>query len=328
MTNSIQVGAVDQASLTILVENKADLIVDPTEAIQYFRDEPLLAEHGFSVLIRLGGEGKTILWDAGVSNTALMENMRRMEIGVSSIETIALSHGHSDHYAAITTLLMAMNRLPEPEEWGSTVTAEEVDAWLEEFRIPIVAHPAALRERWVVNDEGLWVGPFFPPPVQAWKAMGASIVTSEEPYCLDDGCWTTGYVPRTSFEKVSKPKKLYYREGSEFIPEGLDDDQGILIHVKDKGLVVLSGCAHSGIVNTVEHARRLSGIETIHAVIGGFHLARAEEDEIEQTIDYFKTINPRLIVPCHCTGLNAINRFAQTFPDSFVEGVVGTTYLF
>jgi 7,8-dihydropterin-6-yl-methyl-4-(beta-D-ribofuranosyl)aminobenzene 5'-phosphate synthase len=81
-------------------------------------------------------------------------------------------------------------------------------------------------------------------------------------------------------------------------------------------------------VNTVEHAKEISGIETIKAVIGGFHLARASEAEIDQTIDYFKEIRPSLIVPCHCTGLTAIRKFAQEFPDQFVEGVVGATYLF
>lgn len=328
MSTSIQLGSVDQASLTVLVDNKADLIVQSSEGIEYFRDEPLLAEHGFSALIKLGGAEKTILWDAGVTNISLMENMRRMKIDPSCIEAIALSHGHSDHYAAMTTLLMEMNRLPEPQEWGPAIEEKELETWMEAHRIPIVAHPAALRERWGVNDEGNLVGPFLPPPEQIWSALGASIVVSEEPYRLYEGCWTTGYVPRTSFENSGRPTKLRYRDGPDFHPDDLEEDQAILIHVKDKGLVVLSGCAHSGIVNTIEHARKISGIETILAVLGGFHLARASEEEIDQTIEYFKGIRPSLMVPCHCTGLNAIRRFAQEFPDQFVEGVVGTTYSF
>lgn len=328
MSTSINVGSVDQASLTVLVDNKADLIVESSDEVKYFREEPLLAEHGFSVLITVGRDDKTILWDAGVSNIALMENMRRMEIDVSSIDAIALSHGHSDHYAAITTLLMEQKRMPEPQEWGTTIKDEAIDAWLDEYRIPIVAHPAALRERWLFNDEGNLVGPFFPPPEQAWTALGASMVASEEPFRLEDGCWTTGYVPRTSFEETKRPEKLRYRQGPDLYPDDLDEDQAILINVKDRGLIVVSGCAHAGIVNTIEHARNISGVETILAVIGGFHLARASEAEIDQTIEYFKEIDPSLIVPCHCTGLTAISRFAQEFPDQFVEGVVGATYLF
>ncbi|MGD8605262.1 MAG: MBL fold metallo-hydrolase [Anaerolineales bacterium] len=328
MNQHIKLGSVDQASLTVLVDNKADLIVQSSDNIQYFTDEPLLAEHGFSVLIKLGSAEKTILWDAGVTKISLMENMHRMEIDPSGIEAIALSHGHSDHYAAMTALLVEMDRLPDHKEWESGVTADEIEAWVDECRIPLVLHPAALRERWGVNDDGFLVGPFSPPPAQIWKAFGASIVASEEPYRLYEGCWTTGYVPRTSFEQTGRPKRLRYRKGSEFRPDDLEDDQAILIHVQGKGLIVLSGCAHSGIVNTIEHARQLSGIETIYAVLGGFHLARANEDEIDQTIEYFKGINPSLIVPCHCTGLNAICRFAHEFPDQFIEGVVGTTYLF
>lgn len=328
MSKATKLGSVDQASLTVLVENKADLIVESSEVVKYFTEEPLLAEHGFSVLIKLGNQENTILWDAGVSKTALMENIRRMKIDVSSIETIALSHGHSDHYAAITTLLMDMDRLPEAKEWGSTLEADEIEAWLDEFRIPVVAHPAALRERWWVNDEGNLEGPFSPPPEQVWRALGATIVLSEEPYCLGEGCWTTGYVPRTSFEKIGRPTKLRYRKGSDFQPDDIEEDQAVLINIKGKGLVVLSGCAHSGIVNTIEHAKNISGIETVIAVIGGFHLARAGDEEIDRTIDYFKEIGPSMLVPCHCTGLNAIRRFAREFPDQFSEGVVGATYLF
>jgi 7,8-dihydropterin-6-yl-methyl-4-(beta-D-ribofuranosyl)aminobenzene 5'-phosphate synthase len=328
MNKSINMGSVDQASLTVLVDNKADLIVESSDVVEYYRDEPLLAEHGFSVLIKLGDQEKLILWDAGVSNVAMMENMRRMKIDVSSIDKIALSHGHSDHYAAITALLTEMDRLPDSKEWGSSIKEEEIEAWMDEFRIPIIAHPAALRERWGVNDEGNLVGPFLPPPEKVWRAMGATIVESEDPFCLSEGCWTTGYVPRTSFEQTGKPKKLRYRKGSDFHPDQLEEDQAILIHVRDKGLVVLSGCAHAGIVNTIEQARNISGIETVFAVIGGFHLARASDEEIDQTIEYFKGIAPSLIVPCHCTGLKAICRFAQEFPDQFIEGVVGTTYSF
>jgi 7,8-dihydropterin-6-yl-methyl-4-(beta-D-ribofuranosyl)aminobenzene 5'-phosphate synthase len=328
MSKNLDIGSVDQASLTLMVDNKADLIVDSSEGVKYFTEAPLLAEHGFSVLIKLNDEEKAILWDAGVSNVALLENLRRMKIDLSFIGKIALSHGHRDHYAAMTDLLVEMDVLPEDKEWGATVKTQEIDAWVDEFRIPIVAHPASLRERWWVNDHGNLEGPFFPPPEQAWKALGANIVLSEESFRLEDGCWTTGYIPRTSFERSGRSDKLRYREGPDFYPDDLEEDQAILINVEGKGLVVLSGCAHSGIVNTIEYARNLAQIDTIFAVIGGFHLARSNEAEINQTIDYFHEINPSLIVPCHCTGLKAICRFAQEFPGQFVEGVVGATFLF
>ena len=321
-------GQVNQASLTVLVENKADLIVESTDQVKYFTDKPLLAEHGYSVLIELNRSGEMILWDAGVSKIALMENIQRMELDIDKIKKIALSHGHSDHYMGMTEILSTLELLSEGKDWSNKINEKEVDAWLDSLRIPLIAHPAAFRERWWKKDDGTLVGPFLPPPAEEWKAAGAEIILSEEPYQLASGCWTTGYVPRNSFEYSGRSEQRRHRLGSEILPDDLEDDQAILIHVKKKGLVVLSGCAHSGIVNTVEQARRISGVERIHAVIGGFHLAGADEDELNQTVQYFKEIQPDMVVPGHCTGLNAISRFAREFPDQFVEGVVGATYIF
>ena len=318
---------VEKISLTVLVDNKANLMVESTDTIKYFTEKPLLAEHGFSVLIQVDDSEKQILWDAGVSQVALIENMKRMEIDPKTISSIALSHGHLDHYAAMTDLLNEMQLAPEDKEWGETVTKEEVEDWLAEFQIPIVAHPAAFRERWWVNDDNKMVGPFLPPPDLEWKAAGAKIILSEEPYKLAQGCWTTGFVPRTTFEKSGRPTKLLYRNGSDFIPDELEEDQAIVINVKDKGLIVLSGCAHSGIVNTIQHAKELTGINKIYAIIGGFHLANADENEISKTVEYIKSTRPTYVIPSHCAGFQAIGQFAQEMPDEFIEGIVGATYI-
>ena len=90
----------------------------------------------------------------------------------------------------------------------------------------------------------------------------------------------------------------------------------------------MSGCAHSGIVNTVHYAKEFTGVDKVHAIIGGFHLAPANEDDISKTIDMIKKEKPTTVVPSHCTGFKAISRFAQEIPDQFIEGVVGTTYIF
>jgi 7,8-dihydropterin-6-yl-methyl-4-(beta-D-ribofuranosyl)aminobenzene 5'-phosphate synthase len=154
------------------------------------------------------------------------------------------------------------------------------------------------------------------------------VPSSEGPYQPGPGCWTTGAVPRLSFEQAGTPPALAYREGDEFIRDYIDDDQSIVINVKDKGLVVVSGCAHSGIVNTVNYAREVSGVDTVWAIIGGFHLDRAEDEDIQRTIDAIKKLKPAMVVPMHCTGFKAISQFAIQMPDEFVLGVVGTKYLF
>jgi len=323
--DSIEIGSVRQASITILVDNKADLIVESSDRVRYFTDEPLLAEHGFSAVIQLEGSEKRILWDAGVSRVALLENLRRMKLDVTSIGTIALSHGHLDHYAAMTQLLTEMVPLVQEKEWVAPLDMSGVDEWMAAFRIPIVAHPAAFRERWQQKEDGTLVGPNLPAPEQAWQALGAKVVHSEVPYRLAPGCWTTGYIPRTSFEKAGRQKDRRYRKGSQLLPDDMEDDQAVVIRVEGKGLIVLSGCAHSGIVNTIEYARRRFDAERVYAVIGGFHLAKASDEEIGKTIDYMRTLGPRLVMPCHCTGLKAMCRFAREMPNEFVEGVVGAT---
>lgn len=321
-------GQVNIVSLTVLVDNKADLIVESTDQVKYFTVKPLLAEHGFSVLIRIDDREDGILWDAGISTIALIENMRLMELDKTPISKIALSHGHSDHFGGMTDLITGLNLLPESKEWAPGVTQDEILNWQQDSRIPFISHPAAFRERWWKKDNGNLVGPFTPPPGGLWQTAGVELILTEEPYQLAPGCWTTGYVPRKSFESSGRSDQLRYRDGSDIVPDDLEDDQAIVFNVKGKGLVVLSGCAHSGIINTVEYAREISGIDRVHAVIGGYHLARAEEEEIDQTIEYFLKIKPNLVVPGHCTGFKAIKRFAEAMPEQFVEGVVGATYLF
>ena len=313
--------------ITVLVENNADLLVGSTDAVKRFKEKPLLAEHGFAALVELKEAGVRILWDAGISTLALLENARRMKIDLTTVDLIALSHGHGDHYAAMTEVLHAIAPRPGSREWPPDASMEEMRAWARGRKVPLVAHPAAFRERWGIAKDGRKYGPHVAPRDE-WEAAGAEIVSSEGPYRLGPGCWTTGAVPRRSFEQAGTPPSRAYREGDELLRDLLDDDQAIVINVRDKGLVVLSGCAHSGIVNTVHHAREISGVDKVHAILGGFHLAPAKDEEIEQTIDEIAKLQPKMVVPTHCTGFKAITQFASRMPDEFVQGVVGTKYLF
>ncbi|MFN2285616.1 MAG: MBL fold metallo-hydrolase [Anaerolineae bacterium] len=329
MTIITDFGETANVSITVLVDNRADLIVKSTETVKYFDDEPLLAEHGFSALIDLKDAGIRILWDAGISETALLENMRLMEIDPKGITKIALSHGHGDHTGAMTKVLKAMEVWPpKPRKWEPGATMAEIRRYVQGRRVPLVAHPAAFRELWGIADDGAKYGPVCGPPRAEWEAAGADIVLSEVPYQLGPGCWTTGFVPRESFEALGASSKAYYRDGDTFVPHTIEDDQAIVINVKDRGLVVLSGCAHSGIVNTVHHAQAISGVDTVWAILGGFHLARSSDEDIQRTIEAIKQLKPKMIVPSHCTGFKAISQFAAQMPEVFVLGLVGTTYVF
>lgn len=320
-------GETSDVRITVLVDNRADFMVKSTDTVKRFTKEPLLAEHGFAALVELGEAGVCILWDAGVSTTALLENVRLMELDLVAVDVIALSHGHGDHYAAMTDVLRQIAPRPESREWPRDAPMEEMREWGTGRKVPLIAHPAAFRERWGIAKDGRKYGPRIVPRDE-WESAGAEIVPSEGPYRLGPGCWTTGAVPRRSYEKAGTPPSLAYREGDEFVRDYLDDDQSIVINVRDKGLVVLSGCAHAGIVNTVRYAREISGVDEVHAILGGFHLGPAKDDEIERTIDEIIKLRPKMVVPSHCTGFKAIARFSSRMPDEFVLGVVGTKYLF
>ncbi|MBN1260357.1 MAG: MBL fold metallo-hydrolase [Anaerolineae bacterium] len=322
-------GAVEGVAITVLVDNRADLIVRSTETVKRFTDDALLAEHGFAALIQLPGDGPRILWDAGITRIALPENARRMEVDLTHLDAIALSHGHGDHTGAMLDVIQGLDLSVKPKKWAADVPLAELRRYAEDRRrVPLVLHPAVLREHWGVNEKGEKHGPGMPPPYQAWEAAGAELVVSEGPYRLTLGCWTTGFVPRRSFERSGIPTTLYYRDGDALRQDFIDDDQAIVLNVKDKGLVVLSGCAHSGIVNTVAYAREISGVERVWAVLGGFHLARADDEDIQRTIEAIQALDPVMIAPSHCTGFKAIAAFARAMPAAFVEGVVGTTYVF
>jgi 7,8-dihydropterin-6-yl-methyl-4-(beta-D-ribofuranosyl)aminobenzene 5'-phosphate synthase len=321
-------GCTQNVSLTVLVDNRADLIVKSTDTVKRFTDQPLLAEHGFAALIDLKDVGVRVLWDAGMTQTVLVENAQRMEVDLSTIDAIALSHGHGDHTAAMSAVIQAVCVWPKGREWEAGATMDEILTWIQPRRVPLVAHPDAFRERWALRKDGTRYGPIQPPPRAAWEAAGAEVILSESPYPLGPGCWTTGTVPRRSFEGASGSSTRAYREGEAFLSDHLEDDQSIAIHVRGKGLVVVSGCAHAGIVNTVRYAREISGVERVWAILGGFHLAPAEDDEIERTIEAIAELEPHVVVPSHCTGFRAMAEFARQMPEQFVLGAVGTTYLF
>ena len=321
-------GAVPSANVTILVDNLADLLVRSTDEVKRFADGPLIAEHGFSALIELPASDSRILWDVGASASTALENLRRMEIDPASIDAIALSHGHWDHVAGLSEFLRAVRRFPEPKMFPVGATDEELLRYARPTTIPVIAHPAAFRERWGFLKDGRRYGPIRSTNRAEWEALGADVVESEGPYRIADGCWATGYVPRESFETAGRSREMRFRDGDRFPADDIEEDQSIVVHVEGKGLVVVAGCAHAGIVNTVRYARGISGIDRVHAVLGGFHLGRATEEDIERTVDAIAEMRPAMVVPSHCTGFAAMRRFAERMPDAFVLGTVGTTYRF
>ena len=320
-------GETAHVEITVLVDNRADLLVKSTDTVKRFTEEPLLAEHGFAALVDLKEAGRRILWDAGMTHIALVANAKRMKIDLGTVDQIALSHGHLDHAAAMTDVIRQVVQPPEPREWPADTPVEEIRAYVHGRQVPLVAHPAAFRERWWIDKQGKKHGPRILPHAE-WEVAGARIIQVAGPHQLGPGCWTTGAVPRQSFETAGIPSGIVFREGDLFVQDHMEDDQSIVLNVRDKGLVVLTGCAHAGVLNTVNYAREITGVDRVYAIMGGFHLAPAKDEEIQRTIDEIKVWDPGMVVPSHCTGFPAICQFANQMPDQFVLGTVGTRYLF
>jgi 7,8-dihydropterin-6-yl-methyl-4-(beta-D-ribofuranosyl)aminobenzene 5'-phosphate synthase len=300
-----ELGETTDVTVTFVVDNYADVFAASKPGVERYGSarKPLLAEHGLSIHLRLGSEGHEVLLDAGHTNVAVPHNLPLLEIEPRRVDEVVISHGHRDHTGSIVEFLR--------ERGGRT---------------PVLVHPDAFLERWRVLPDGGREGPW-QEDVDAWQQAGAEMVYVEGPRQLANGCLVTGTISRrTGFERVSD--RLFYSDGGELVPDGIKDDQAIVVNVKGKGLVVITGCAHSGIVNTVLYAQEVSGVEKVHAVVGGFHLCDANEETMQRSIEALKGVAPRLVMPAHCSGFEARRRFATEMPDEFAASAVGTTLKF
>lgn len=302
----------DSVEISILVDNYTDiLMMQGSETVHRLMIPPPdapLAEHGFSCLItvRSGTEECSMLMDAAMSSTCLLHNAGLMRANISTIDGIVLSHGHFDHFGGLIGLLKEI-----PREVPLTV---HPDAFLERrMNIPMVGRPTGIPR---LDEEVV-------------TEAGAVIRKSRTPTLLaSDLLLTTGEIERiTSFEKGFPWAEANIN--GDWTVDPFHDDQGLIIKVRNKGLVVISGCAHAGIINTIQHARKITKTDKVHAVLGGFHLTGPLFDQvIPPTIDALQKIGPDLIIPMHCTGWNAISQFARRMPEQFVLNTVGTTYSF
>jgi 7,8-dihydropterin-6-yl-methyl-4-(beta-D-ribofuranosyl)aminobenzene 5'-phosphate synthase len=310
MMSKVNLREADRLEITIMVDNYSDLILGNTEVVKRVvvsMSNVPLAEHGLSCLIKVikGSEEHFVMLDAGITPISIIHNLNILGVDMGQIETLILSHGHLDHYGGIMALL---DRARDG--------------------IPIILHPHALLER-RINRPGTE-----PPEGRSLnesllKDKGTVVQKIKEPSLLaSDLVLITGEVERiTDFEKGFAWAEA--KIDGEWKRDPFYDDQGLAVNLKDKGLVVLGGCSHAGIINTVRYAQKVTGINKVYAVMGGFHLnGPLFEPIIGPTIEEMKKIGPDIIVPMHCTGWNAINAFAQAMPNEFFLNAVGSTYLF
>jgi 7,8-dihydropterin-6-yl-methyl-4-(beta-D-ribofuranosyl)aminobenzene 5'-phosphate synthase len=269
--------------------------------------DALVAEHGFSMLVTVtkGGREHRILFDTGTSPDGVVENMRRLDVDPRSVEAIVLSHGHFDH----TTGLDGLIRVIGPAS------------------LPVVIHPHFWRRRRMVipgND------PREVPTTsrQALTGAGFEIIEDRQPsFLFERSVLITGEVPRvTGYEPGFPPQQAWL--GGAWEPDPLVlDDQALIVNVAGKGLVVITGCGHAGVVNICRYARRLTGDQPLHAVIGGLHLnGPTFEPLIPRVLDDLAALDPAVLVPAHCTGWRASHAIGARFGEAYVPNTVGTRF--
>jgi len=324
MISQIALKEVEGVEITSLADNAVDFLStivkkearSVREWVKERRDEEWVkkhfqlpfAEHGFSVLIRVlcDGNPHVVLFDTGISPDGVVTNAKRMGLNLGEIECIILSHGHYDHFGGLLKVLKAVKK----------------------EKLPIIVHEDMFRTRGVVNSDGtIRKYPEIPPENQV---APAKYVETKQSYLLaDEGILVTGEIPRnTDFEK-GLPRQRVFSNGKWQPDPWVWDERAIVINIKRKGLVVISGCAHAGIINTIRHAQQMTGVAEVYAVIGGFHLAGRDcEPRISQTVEMLRKFNPKIVVPMHCTGWRGKYAIFEAMPQAFVWNSVGNLYCF
>lgn len=254
-----------------------------------------IGEHGFAALVE--GKDGPLLFDTGQGMT-LLHNAGQLNRDLRAVQRVALSHGHFDHTGGLLGLLKSCG----PKE--------------------VLAHPGLFGRRYRVRDTGesAYIG--IPHGEKELREEGARFSLDASWREIGAGMFLTGEVPRGSGFEPGDSGLFCDDRGC--TPDSFPDDQSLVI-CTDKGLVLLLGCCHAGLVNTIAHARQMSGMEEVCAVVGGTHLGFCSPAQLEETVKVLRACRVKKLCPCHCTGFTAAARLAREFPQAFHHGAVGYT---
>ena len=303
----------DKVTVWVLTDNYYDALRPDGKITKRFRAAPgksIHAEHGISFYVEsvVNGKATAGMFDFGLDPAGVMNNANLLGIDLGKATSFSLSHGHFDHYMA------ALGMLKQHQSRIAPGT-------------PFYVGDEAFSRRYSVrpgNPEPADIGQLSRADLEA---LGLKVIEVKTPTQIIPGGYFTGNIERvTSYEKT--PPTLLVKRGDTPEPDDFRGEQALFFNVKGKGLVVLSGCAHVGIVNTVKQAQKAAGTDKVHAIMGGFHLVNAKPEIILSTVADIKAMKPDHVVPAHCSGFETIVAFKSEMPNEFTMNTAGTMYSF
>ena len=301
----MQIPALSAVTVEILVDNFFD-VFEPSkpgivERVAPGRlPKPLMAAHGLAFWVTLTQNGKAtrILMDTANSPLPLFNNLEALGHEPKEADALVVTHGHPDHYGG---LLEFLDRRKSP--------------------LPVYLHEDAYLPKVLITPRGR-IGP--------WKlerreleSRGVDLHENRGPVLVQDLALLTGTVEATTPYETPLPGAKRVVNGTEE-HDTFSDEQALVMNVKDRGLVVIGGCCHPGVVNMVKYAQKLTGVQKVAAILGGFHLTVGGDHLIKETIQGLRELNPGIILAGHCTGFKALTQLALNLPDTFMVSCVGT----
>jgi len=306
---------VDRLTVTTVVDNYIDSLRRDEKVARRFghaqaRKMPdLRAEHGLGHLVETTRDGSTsrLAFDFGFSPDAYTHNSRELGIDPASIDALALSHGHQDHFGGLLGWLRTHRRTMRRE-------------------LVFYGHPDHYHPRWNQRPGGepVYIGTLDALDVERWDVRVTDV---REPTPLPGGVLLSGEMHAMEPFEVIPPSLRVERAGV-LEQDTFVGEQSLLVNVRERGLVVITSCSHRGIVGILRHAVRVTGVERIHAVVGGFHLSGLDDERITRVVDTFRHFGVDWVVPQHCTGMEAIVAFATRMPAEVVFASTGSRFEF